>query len=251
MTGITDYGRDGILAIGTPQANPTVEAEMAILLPPTVTRVTTRLTSPAADSNDRLRAYLETLDTALATFDTLRPAAFGFACTASSYLVGATREAAIVAAAEARFGYPVVTAAAAIADTLRAAGARRIALISPYPPTLGDAALAYWRGQGFDATLGGNVAIAGTDTRGIYALSSADARAALAALGDLSVDAILVTGTGMPSLPLIAAPPPGAPPIVSSNLALAQALLARIGLALPDWRPALAAATDTTTGATP
>ncbi len=244
MSGGTDYGRDGMIGIGTPQANPTVEAEMAILLPPTVQRITTRLTSAAVASEDRLRTYLDRLDRALEAFDTLRPDIFGFACTASSYLVTPQHEKDLVAVAQARFGYPVVTAAAAIAWKLQTLGARRIALVSPYPPALGQAARDYWSAKGFAPVAVGTAPIAGSDTRGIYALGTSDARAALAGLGDVSVDAILITGTGMPSLPLIADPPPGMPPIVSSNLALAEALLARLGLPFPDWRARCRAATE-------
>ncbi|QNQ08610.1 aspartate racemase/maleate isomerase family protein [Sphingomonas alpina] len=236
MNAGNDYGRDGIVGIGTPQANPTVEAEMAILLPPTILRITTRLTSRAEASEDRLRDYIEQLEPALASFDTLRPQVFGFACTAASYLMAPGREAAIVAAAEARYDYPVITAAAAIAWKLHALGARRIALVSPYPAALGQAAITYWQGQGFAPVAVANAAISGTDTRGIYALGSADARASLADLGAVSADVILITGTGMPSLSLIADPPPGTPPILSSNLALAEALLASLGQPLPDWR---------------
>ena len=238
---MSGYGPGGTLAVGTPQANPTVEAEFAILLPPDVLRVTTRLRSTAEAAEVRLRDYIERIDDALASFDTLRPAAFGFACTASSYLVGAEREAALVAAASARFGYPVVTAAAAITAQLQAIGARRIALVSPYPPALGEAALAYWRAAGFLPELSGTVAIPGTDTRGIYALRSSDAQSALDHAAQAGADAILITGTGMPSLPLIAAAPDG-PPVLSSNLALAIELLKLVGRTLPDWRPALAAA---------
>ncbi|MGH6612648.1 hypothetical protein [Sphingomonas sp.] len=236
MSAGNDYGRNGVVGIGTPQANPTVEAEMAILLPPTILRVTTRLTSRAEAPEDRLRDYIERLEPALESFDTLRPHVFGFACTAASYLVAPEREAAIVAAAEAHYGYPVITAAAAIARKLRALGAHRIALVSPYPAALGQAAVAHWRAQGFAPVAVGNAAIAGTDTRGIYALGSTDARASLANLGVVSADVILITGTGMPSLPLIADPPSGSPPILSSNLALAEALLAQLGQPLPDWR---------------
>lgn len=237
-----DYGRDGMVAIATPQANPTVEAEMAILLPPRVLRVTTRLTSTAAAPEERLRDYLSRIGDAVRSFDTLRPGAFGFACTASSYLLD---ERGPVAEVETLIGVPVVTAAAAIGEELRLTDARRIALLSPYPPALGEAATAYWRAQGFDpVTLGRAGAVSG-DTRGIYALHSKDAGAALDALGHLSVDAILITGTGMPSLPLIATPPAGAPPIISSNLALARALLRRLGLPPHDWRTALTAATTT------
>ena len=82
-----DYGRAGIIGIGTPQANPTVEAETRILLPPNALLQTVRLTSPAPDALDRLREYLLDLPQTLARYDTLKPAAFGFGCTGSSYLV--------------------------------------------------------------------------------------------------------------------------------------------------------------------
>lgn len=239
-----DYGRGGMVGIGTPQANPTVESEMAILLPPNVARVTARLTSRAEASEDRLCEYLGNLDRALRSFDTLRPDIFGFACTASSYLVAAGQEAETVSSAEQKFGYPVITAAAAMAWKLRTIGARRIALVSPYPPALGAAAAAYWTAQGFELAGSASVAIDDTDTRGIYALGSSDARTQLAGVEALSVDAVLVTGTGMPSLPLIANPPPGAPPIVSSNLALAEAMLDRLGIPLGDWRERCVAATQ-------
>ena len=150
MTTGYDYGRAGLAGIGTPQANPTVEAEMRILLPPDIAMTVARLTSAARDPQDRLRAYLERLDDTLSQFDSLRPAIFAFACTGSSYLVAPAREAAIVRRLEDRLGYPVVTAAAAIRWRLRAIGAERIALVAPYPDWLADAADAYWRMTGFE-----------------------------------------------------------------------------------------------------
>ena len=143
-----DYGRGGLVGIGTPQANPTVEAEMRILLPPDIAMAVARLTSAARDPQDRLRVYLERLDDTLSQFDSLRPAIFAFACTGSSYLVAPAREAAIVRRLEDRLGYPVITATTAIRRRLRALGAERIMLVAPYPAWLADAAAAYWRTTG-------------------------------------------------------------------------------------------------------
>lgn len=81
----SEYGSIGRIGIGTPQANPTVEAEMAILLPRACSLHITRLTSCAESPEARLRAYLLGLEDYLAAYDTLRPHVFGFACTASSY----------------------------------------------------------------------------------------------------------------------------------------------------------------------
>jgi maleate isomerase len=237
-----DYGRAGLVGIGTPQANPTVEAEMRILLPPPVAMAVIRLVSPSDDPLVRLRAYLEQLGDLLTQFDALRPAAFGFACTGSSYLVGAAREAERAAELEDRFGYPIVTATAAIAWQLKRLGAERIALASPYPIALADAAERYWRAAGFDVAEVRRIDTGSGDTRRIYALGSEDARPATEALRDTDVDAVLLSGTGMPSLALIVEAK-GGPPIISSNLCLALRLCDLIGTGDPDpadWHSRLA-----------
>lgn len=246
MSQAYDYGQAGIVGLATPQANPTVEAEMRILLPPAILPVTARLTSRAGDSETRLRDYLRDLAGTIAQFDTLRPYALGFACTGSSYLVEPGEAERIVAAAEARFGYPIVTATAAIAQTLSDIGARRIALASPYPDRLAAAAQAYWQRAGFEVAAVRQIAIAGPDTRNIYSLSSAQAASAVEELRKLPVDVVLLSGTGMPSLSLLAAAM-GAPLVISSNQCLADRLVALAPQPLPDhegWRARLALATD-------
>ena len=61
LTSPLDYARLGRLGIGTPQANPTVEAEIRRLLPFEVDTVTLRLTSDSADAATRLKSYLVNL----------------------------------------------------------------------------------------------------------------------------------------------------------------------------------------------
>lgn len=225
-----DYGRAGLVGIGTPQANPTVEAEMAILLPPNIAVAVTRLISSARAPADRLRDYLLRLEEYLLAYDSLRPTAFGFACTASSYLVDEVEAERTIDACEDRFGICIITAAAAIARALEKLRARRIAVVSPYPEELRAAAERYWTACGFEVTLmlaAGDLR-PGADTRGIYALGSADAAAALRGTDLSDVDAVLLSGTGMPSLPLIANWAGGVP-ILSSNLCLAAALIERLG----------------------
>jgi maleate isomerase len=218
------YGSCGRIGIGTPQANPTVEAEMAILLPRTCTQHVVRLTSPAAEPAARLVDYIEGLPGYLARYDSFRPDVFGFACTGSAYLVGAAREAEIVAGV----AMPVVTATAAIRWALGRLGAQRIAVVAPYPGALFEAGLRYWAAAGFEIMRAAQVKIASPDTRNIYALASDDARPVLEALDLSGLDAVLLSGTGLPSLPLLADWPQGVP-LLSSNACLAACLMARMG----------------------
>lgn len=247
-----DYGRGGVIGIGTPQANPTVEAEMRILFPPHVLLQTVRHTSTAQLPLDRLREYLWGLPGALACYDTLRPLAFGFGCTGSSYLISPESHSALIGSVQERFGYPVVTATDAIRWQLTELGARRIALASPYPAALSDAALAFWQAAGFEVTEIRKIVAGMTDTRDIYTLGSRDARVAVNELRHTPVDAVLLSGTGMPSLQLIAdAAHSTGPPVLSSNYCLALRLCEVAGIATlehSEWTVRLAQATSIPAG---
>lgn len=222
-----EYGPAGWVGIGTPQANPTVEMEMRRLLPASVEPLTTRLVSRAQSSDERLCDYLEELPDCLRSFDTLPLQAFGFACTGSTYLLGRAREAEIVKAAEKAFGYPVITAAAAVQRALRTSGAERIALVAPYPKHLVDAAVAHWEASGFSVTAVRRIDLGSLDTRLIYQLGSSDVLREVEGFEIGAADHVLVSGTGVPTLNALApAEERFGCPVLSSNLCLARALLA-------------------------
>ena len=102
--------------------------------------------------------------------------------------------------------------------------ARRIFIVSPYPVWLHDAGVAYWRAAGLEVAGTATVPTGRADTRGIYELQGADAAALLADLDTGGADAVLLSGTGMPSLELLRARVSRHPPVLSSNLCLAWRL---------------------------
>ncbi|WP_043832106.1 maleate cis-trans isomerase family protein [Muricoccus aerilatus] len=217
-----EYAPRGLIGVLTPQANTTVEPELAILLPPGVAMINTRLTSPKPTIVARLLDYLRDLEGAVAQFANAPLAALAFACTGASYYAGPEEEAAIVVRMEAARGVPVVTAGQAVRDALRALSARRIGLVSPYPDDLTRAAIAYWKAQGFEVVRISGSALQDGVFHPIYAMDGAGAQAALEALDPAGLDAIVMLGTGMPTLrPILAHGYRGGVPVLSCMLCLA------------------------------
>jgi maleate isomerase len=246
---LPEYGTRGLVGVLPPQANTNVEAEFSVLLPADVACATARLTCYAEDSRARLMGYFENVGATLRQFDTASPAVIAFACTGSTYFIGLEAEQVVFDRFAAERGAPIVSAAGAVRAALDELGARRIALVSPYPPWLTEACAAFWRAQGREIADVRSPAGDRTDTRRIYALGSADGLAALDGLEASGVDAVVVTGTGMPSLGIIARSRIGVP-VLSSNLCLAWRAMQVLGDATPlaawldgsaGWRERLAA----------
>lgn len=214
-----------IVGVATPQANPTVEIEFRSLVRDPVHACFTRLTSRSAAPSDRLVAYLEQMPDALASFDTLTMAAFGFACTGSSYLVGAEQEAALTGSLSEKSGIPIVTATQAIRAELQRRDIKSIAILAPYPIALCEAATDYWQQQGVTVTATENIDI-GADTRAIYELSDEHVAAAMARFDSKNAEVVLLSGTGMPTLTALEN---SGPAVLSSNLCLATELMRHAG----------------------
>lgn len=232
-----EYGRSGTIGIGVPQANTTIEAEFRAITPAGVNVVAARLQGSRADSRTRLLDYFTNLDAALDSFDTAPIGAFGFANTGTSYLLGADRDQAAFAEVSKKRGYPVVPATLAILESLAQVGTKRIALVSPYPAWLTEAALRYWPAAGIEIAEVVQVEADTADTRNVYNIGSADAMAAARKIKARDVGAVLLTGTGMPSLRAVGPlSKEFGKPVLSSNLCLCFALSNRVGVrAAPPW----------------
>ena len=125
-------------------------------------------------------------------------------------------------------------AAAAVERGLDELGARKVAIVSPYPAWLTEACVAHWRRRGRDicgvtvpATPGGFHSIYTTRGRAIFD--------ALREAAEFRPDAIILAGTGLPTLSAVAAH--RGPPALSSNLCLAWSMEAALGgrATLSEW----------------
>ena len=208
----------------TPQANTAVESESNILLPVGTGLLTGRLVSPGATIEERLVDYFDTLELAVQQFASIPLRALGFACTGSSYLSGVEREDDVLQRLSKRLGHHVTSSARAVVDALHALSAKRIALVSPYPDSLTQHSIAYWQKRGFaiDAVVKVTGDNAGTG-HPIYGLGSDAAIQALTKLrGKDGFDAVVMLGTGLPTLrAILTTPTVENAPVISCTLALA------------------------------
>ena len=137
-----------------------------------------------------------------------------------------------MAAAEQTFGYPVITSAMAVCDGLMHLGVKRVALISPYPDWLEQASIAYWEAAGIEIVDTVRIETGDADTRSIYSVTGAQVLEILPELDAGSAEAVLLAGTGMPTLGALGnIESRTGLAAVSSNFCLAWALLRAVNLA--------------------
>ena len=201
------YGRHGTLGVATPQANPD-----------SGNRVSERFCQkawparrcawsvPSATPRPGCGRTLSTLPRPSIASTRWPMRAIGLACTGSSYLLGHEFVEASLADLSARRGQPVVSAAAAIERALAQINARSIALICPYPQWLLAAAEAHWRGA---RVPGRGSFLSGTESGRYPGDLCAFARARAAEQiksrwQNREADAYLITGTGLPTLQIVA-----------------------------------------------
>jgi maleate isomerase len=125
----------------------------------------------------------------------LGPAVIVLAHTAVSYLNGAVGEAALAARLTKLAGTRATTAAGAVTAGLRQLGVKRLALATPYPESISAAGRAFWEASGF--------AIVGyhrlPDVANIYEETEERGYTLGRAADVAGAEAVLISGTGMPT----------------------------------------------------
>ncbi len=211
--------------IVTPMGNPCAEAEFSILTGAAV--IAARAVSASPSSRGRLEDYIDQIGPCIDRFDRTRTSAVGFACTCY-YLRGPAVEAEDMASLSRQAGAPVITSTMAIRRMAQELGAIRIALLAPYPTWLADEAKLYYEDVGLEIVSHAGLPEDLLDTRSIYQLTPDDVAECASRLDLSQAEAVLIGGTGMPSLHFVAGWTRGLP-IFSSNIALAAALLDAAG----------------------
>lgn len=236
-----EYAPAGLLGVLTPQANTTVEPELSILMPKGTAWINGRLMSEKPTIVGRLRDYFAGIDVSTRQFANAPVGAIALACTGASYLVGTDREDAKLAQLSERLRVPTFTAASAVVDALRALGARRIGLVSPYDDELTAASVAYWQKRGFTVAAKTSAFNAGDAFHPIYSLPSGAAQTALDAMKGEGLDAVVMLGTGMPTLaPIARTGRIGKAPVMSCMLCLAWRAVCHLQQKPPDREDLLA-----------
>lgn len=218
---VREYGNAGTIGVLTPQANTTVEPELWSLLPAHWSMLNARLTSDKDTIEKRLVDYTTKFTETSGQFANAPVDVLAAACTGASYLIGGAEEAKRVDEVQTARGLPFLTAALASVAALREMGAKKIALLTPYPESLNEKSTPYWESFGFEVVAKSGPALETTAFHPIYAMTGPGVLQAYRELSRGGADAVLMLGTGMATLyPMIAGAEEGLIPSVSCNVAL-------------------------------
>ncbi|MEE2860062.1 MAG: maleate cis-trans isomerase family protein [Paracoccus sp. (in: a-proteobacteria)] len=223
------YSHRGKIGLVTPATNTVNEAEWTRLMPDGVTFHAQRMVLRGGSHSEA-----EVLDQIADAGEVLARAdvdVIAYACTAGSMV---TPAGGLEQAASARAGRPVVTTAAAIVAALGALGATRVAIATPYHEALNDHERDFLSGHGIRtlAIRGLGIGAGGPAEYPQIARTPLDRVRALALeVHDPDAEALLLTCTDFPTLPLI--PELEAElgiPVVSSNTVTLWAALRAAGI---------------------
>ena len=154
----------------------------------------------ALDNQDeRTRAMIDSLDAGVALLAMVKPGIIVVAHTATSYHLGRAREAELLARLTEATGIRVITAFGSVVAALERLGVRRVALGAPYSAETTAQGRAHLEAHGFTVVRSQNL----PGVTNIYD-ETAERAYGLARLVDRpEAEAVFLSGTGMPTLPVL------------------------------------------------
>jgi maleate isomerase len=188
-----------------PPGNPTVEAEMIALAPEGVSVHFQRMAAGggvpgALDNQDaRTRTMIDGIDDSVALLAMVKPDIIVVAHTATSYYLGREREKTLLARLSEANGVPVVTAFACVAAALERLGVKRLAMGAPYSAETTAQGHAHLEAHGFTVVRAQNL----QGVTNIYDETAERAYRLARGIDSPEADAVFLSGTGMPTLPVL------------------------------------------------
>jgi len=121
-----------------------------------------------------------------------------YGCAAGGFLKGPVEDRALGERIASETGIPVAVSSAAVAEALRALGATRVSLASPYAPWLNERLRQYLTAAGFEV-----MAVQGLDTQNHSAVTTERIEALIAEVDRPQAQAIFVSCSNFPTLGII------------------------------------------------
>lgn len=187
-----------------PPGNPTTEPEMIALAPQGVSlhfhRMTARGVPGALEGQDeRNRMMVDNIDSSIELLAMVKPDVIVLAHTATSYYLGRQGEADLLARLERSAGKRVITAFGSVVRALQRLNVRRVALGAPYSPETTRQGKAHLEAHGLQVVNFANL----KGVTNIYD-ETAERAYGLARMVDREdAEAVFLSGTGMPTLPVL------------------------------------------------
>jgi maleate isomerase len=222
-----------------PPGNPTIEPELMTLVPSGVSlhfhRMVARGVTGSLDGQEtRNRMMIDHLDESEELLAMVKPDVIVIAHTATSYTLGIDGEAALLARLSEATGRRVVSAFGSVAAALQRLGAERVALGAPSSAETTAQGKAHLEAHGFRVVGCDNL----KGVTNIYDETAERAYTLARSVDCAEAEAVFLSGTGMPTLPMLEMLETDlGKPVISSNLAMMwHALrLAGVGAKVPGY----------------
>jgi len=213
-----------------PPPNPTVEPEFYTALPKNIVMYASRFPVQKGDLAERNEGYRASYATSVMGYQPLHLDAILISCTGSSYLLGKNGDRDISQKMAILTTVPTITSSYAIQEALEALKVNSLTLISPYPSWLTQQSAEYWGGSGFQ--LDEVIQFGEGSHNAAYELDDDYVTENLLKLSPRKLgSAILMTGTGMPTIGAISRVRSHfSVPVLSSNLCGIWWLLRETGM---------------------